>query len=165
MKQWLVLNDMQLESNHSDFQIDSLVIAQKPILLFEIKNYEGDYYIEDEQWYYMNGDKIQNPLSQLERSEVLFRRLLRDQGYNIPIESYLIFINPEFHLYNAPRNLPIIFPNQQNRFFEKLSKIPSNINDHHKKVAHKLISLHNEKPHFMKIPVYSFEEIRKGFIC
>ncbi|MCR2823903.1 NERD domain-containing protein, partial [Lederbergia panacisoli] len=39
------------------------------------------------------------------------------------------------------------------------------INDHHKKVAHKLISLHNEKPHFMKIPVYSFEEIRKGFIC
>lgn len=71
-KEWLVLNDMLFESNNTEFQIDSVIIAQKPILLFEIKNYEGDYYIVDDDWYYINGTQIQNPVSQLERKEVLF---------------------------------------------------------------------------------------------
>ena len=48
---WLVLNDLQLDSNNNDFQIDSLLIAQKSAMLLEIKNYEGDYYLEGEKWY------------------------------------------------------------------------------------------------------------------
>ncbi|MCR2821860.1 nuclease-related domain-containing protein [Lederbergia panacisoli] len=164
-KEWLVLNDMQLEINHSEFQIDSVIIAQKPILLFEIKNFEGDYYIKDDQWYYNNGTKIQNPVSQLERSEVLLQRLLRDHGYNTPIESYLIFVNPGFHLYNAPQNLPIIFPTQLNRFFDKLNKIPSSMSARHQKLAHKLISLHKKESRFKKMPEYSYGELRKGFRC
>ncbi|MBS4195457.1 nuclease-related domain-containing protein [Lederbergia citri] len=163
-KEWLILNDLQLESNNSEFQIDSLVISRKLLLLFEVKNYEGDYYIEGEKWYYINGNSIQNPVHQLERTEALLRRLLQDQGYNnIPIESYVIFVNPDLHLYNAPRNLPIIFPNQLNRFFERLNKIPSKTNDYHMRLAMKLLSLHKNTP--PKLPNYSYEELRKGVIC
>src|SRR5690606_18612486 len=78
-KEWFILNDLQLESNNSEFQIDSLVICQKHILLFEVKNYEGDYYIEGDKWNYINGSSIQNPVHQLERTESLLRRLLQDQ--------------------------------------------------------------------------------------
>ncbi|MBS4199996.1 NERD domain-containing protein [Bacillus sp. FJAT-49732] len=164
-KEWLVLNDMLFESNNTEFQIDSVIIAQKPILLFEIKNYEGDYYIVDDDWYYINGTQIQNPVSQLERKEVLFRRLLRELGYNIPIESYLLFVNPDFHLYNAPRNQSIIFSTQLNRFFEQLNKIPTNINEHYNKFAHKLISLHKTESRFTKTPKYTYGELRKGITC
>ncbi|MBW8351963.1 NERD domain-containing protein, partial [Bacillus sp. IITD106] len=164
-KDWLVLNDLLLKSNNAEFQLDSILIAQKTILLFDIKNYEGDYYIEDGKWYYNNGKVIQNPVSQLERSETLFRRLLQEHGFNIPIESYLVFINPDFHLYNAPRNLPIVFPTQLNRFFDNLKKIPTKTNEHHVKLAQKIISLHQEEWPYSNIPKYYYEELRKGISC
>ncbi|MCR2823105.1 nuclease-related domain-containing protein [Lederbergia panacisoli] len=162
---WLVLNDLQLESNNNDFQIDSLLIAHRPAILFEIKNYGGDYYIEGDKWFYSNGSDIQNPVSQLERSEILLRRLLRDMGYNIPVESYLVFINPEFHLYNAPRNLPIIYPTQLNRFFDKLSKMQTNVSESHMKLARKIISQHKKDFPLKNVPKYSYAKIRKGVMC
>ncbi|MBW8349906.1 NERD domain-containing protein [Bacillus sp. IITD106] len=162
---WLILNDLQLESNKNDFQIDSLLISENMQLMFEIKNYEGDYYIEGDHWYNMNGTEIQNPLSQLERSEFLLRRLLRNVRCNIPLETYLIFINPDFHLYNAPRNLPLIYPTQLNRFFENLGKMQSKINERHQKLANNLISLHKKDFPLKKIPKYTYEELRKGVIC
>ncbi|MBS4220825.1 NERD domain-containing protein [Bacillus sp. FJAT-49711] len=162
---WLVLNDLQLESNNNDFQIDSLIIAQKPAILFEIKNYEGDYYIDGDKWFYNNGTEILNPVSQLERSEMLLRRMLRDLSHNVPIETHLIFINPDFHLYNAPRNLPIIFPTQLNRFFDKLTKMQSTIYERHKTLARKLFSEHKTDFPLRKIPKYSYGELRKGVTC
>ncbi|MBS4200368.1 NERD domain-containing protein [Bacillus sp. FJAT-49732] len=164
-KEWLVLNDLQLESNNANFQIDSILITQKPLLLFEIKNHEGDYYIEDDKWFYINGSPVQNPINQLERTESLFHRMLQDHGYNIPIESYIVYVNPEFYLYNAPRNLPIIFPNQLNRFFAKLEKIPTKINQHHMRLAKKLVSLHKNVSLYSKSPNYTYNELRKGIIC
>lgn len=47
----LILNDLTLEVNNSIFQIDSLAICEKKIHHFEVKNYEGDFYIEDNKWY------------------------------------------------------------------------------------------------------------------
>ncbi|MBS4201490.1 NERD domain-containing protein [Bacillus sp. FJAT-49732] len=164
-KDWLVLNDLQLESNSTHFQIDSTIISQKSILLLDIKNHEGDYYIEDGRWYSINGKEIYNPVPRLERSEFLLRRLLQDHGYTIPIQAYLVYVNPDFHLYNTTRNLPIIFPTQLNRFFHKLHNIPSNINEHHKNLAHKLTSLHKEESPFTKLPKYHYEELRKGVMC
>ncbi|MCR2822396.1 nuclease-related domain-containing protein [Lederbergia panacisoli] len=163
-KEWLLLNDLQLESNNNKFQIDSLLICKKSLMLFEVKNYEGDYYIEGDKWYYMNGDAIQNPVNQLERTESLVRRLLQDHKYNnIPIQSYVVFVNSNFHLYNAPRNLPIIFPTQLNRFFKELNNISSKTNNYQMRLAKKLHSLHkNITP---ELPKYSYGELRKGVIC
>nr|WP_233711431.1 nuclease-related domain-containing protein [Lederbergia citrisecunda] len=164
-KEWLILNDLQLKSNNTEFQIDSFLITQKTIFLFEIKNYEGDYYIEGDKWYYTNGTEIQNPLTQLERSEFLIRRLLQELGYSMPVESFIIYINPDFHLYNAPRNLPIVYPTQLNRFFEKLNNIPTKVTEYHKRLAKKLISLHKDESTFTKLPKYSYEELQKGIMC
>lgn len=164
-KDWLILNDLQFKWNNTEFQLDTVVIAQKLILLFDVKNYEGDYYVEDNQWYYINGTPIQNPVYQLERSELLLRRLLIEHGYKIPIKSYLVYVNPDFHLYNAPRNLPIIYPTQLNRFFDEINKTPSKINEYNKKLAHKLISLHTTKSRFAIMPEYNREELRKGIMC
>src|SRR5699024_5059442 len=42
----IVLYDLLLEYNHTYFQIDCLIIYSDTIILFEVKNYEGDFYIQ-----------------------------------------------------------------------------------------------------------------------
>ncbi|WHY85297.1 nuclease-related domain-containing protein [Neobacillus novalis] len=46
-----MLNDLLLESNGSKFQIDSLMLTQEPLYYFEVKNYECDYYFENNRFY------------------------------------------------------------------------------------------------------------------
>ena len=41
-----ILNDLLLKQNNTTFQIDTLIILSETIYLFEVKNYEGDYYYE-----------------------------------------------------------------------------------------------------------------------
>jgi hypothetical protein len=161
----LTLNDLLLETNDTTFQIDSSVIVQDALLHFEVKNSEGDYYYEDELLKKMNGTEIKDPLLQLERSTSLLRQLLNSLGFHIEIKSYVVFINPEFTLYQAPKNAPIILPSQLNRFMKKLNKKHSRLNNMHKKLAEKLLALHKVDNPYNRMPVYDYERLKKGIIC
>lgn len=161
----LILNDLLLKSNNKTFQIDSLIVMSDTIYLFEVKNFEGDYYYESEQFYKKSKVEINNPLDQLNRCSSLLRQLLHSLGSNIPLDSSVVFINPEFTLYQSPLNKPIIFPTQINSYLRTLNKTTSKINGRHKQLADKLITLHNEDSPFKQIPSYSFDKLRKGIIC
>lgn len=163
---YIILRDLLLEVNNTQFQIDTLVIVQAKILMFEVKNYEGDYYLKDNKWYTSSGTEIiKSPLIQLNRSEALLKQLLYSLGFNFPIESHLVFVNPEFYLYEAPLNLPIVFPIQINRFVSKLDLISSKISERHYKFAEKLVSLHLNESSYKRVPEYSFGELEKGILC
>ncbi len=161
----LVLHDLLLEHNNTKFQIDSLLITSEKIYLFEVKNFEGDYLIESEKWLTLSKSEIKSPLLQLQRNESLFRRLQQELGYNFSIESYVIFINPEFHLYQATANLPLIFPTQLNRFIGKIKRSPSKLADIHFKFAEQLVSLHLKEYPNARLPEYHFSELKKGISC
>ncbi|MFS0865550.1 nuclease-related domain-containing protein [Fredinandcohnia sp. 179-A 10B2 NHS] len=162
----IILRDLLLEVNNTQFQIDTLVIFQSKILMFEVKNYEGDYYLKDNKWYTSSGTEIiKSPLIQLNRSEALLKQLLHSLGFNFPIESHLVFVNPEFFLYQAPMSLPIVFPTQVNRFVCKLDLIPSKISVRHYNLAEKLVSLHLAESSYKRVPEYSFEKLDKGVLC
>jgi hypothetical protein len=107
---WLILEDLLLQCNNTYFQIDTLLIFQGKIYVFDVKNYEGEYYIEADQWFSLSGTERKNPLQQLQRTVSLLRQLLQSFGIPLPIESYVVFVNPEFTLYLAPRNLSVILP-------------------------------------------------------
>jgi hypothetical protein len=162
---WLILNDLLLESNNTLFQIDSTLIFGNTIYLIEIKNFEGDFYIENERWHTLFKKEIKNPLDQLNKNESLLRRLLQDLGITASIESYLIFVNPEFHLYHASKNLPIIYPTQLNRFFKKLNEKTSFLKNNQSKIAEKLLSLHLKENPYSRLPVYSNDLLKKGIFC
>ena len=84
------------------------------IYVFEVKNFEGDYYYEpatDKIFPKYKDVDIVNPLFQLMRSETLLSQLLLRSGFKLPIKSFVIFINPEFTLYQSPLDKPIYFPN------------------------------------------------------
>ena len=132
------LNDLLLKQNNTTFQIDSLIIHSETIYLFEVKNFEGDYYYESDRLYKKPKSEITNPLNQLYRSKSLLRQLLQNLGYNIPINASVVFINPAFTLYQTPLNKPFIFPTQINKYLKNLDSIPSRLNNKHKMLADQL---------------------------
>jgi hypothetical protein len=160
------INDLLLEVNNSYSQIDSFIISQGVIHLLDVKNYYGDYYLESDKLYSVaTGREYKNPLLQLNRSATLFRQMLQNYKLNYLVDPYVIFINPEFTLYQTPMNLPIILPTQVNRFLANLNKTPSKLTDHHMKLAQKMISLHQTiNPHAI-FPKYDYEQLQKGIYC
>jgi hypothetical protein len=162
---WLVLHGLLLEYNGSRFQIDTLIIAHERIYILDVKNYEGDYYLEDDKWVTKTNPNLKNPLHQLIRCETLLLKLLLELGYNYPIESYLTFNNPEFHLYMTTINPSIVFPAQLNRFLKKLNSHPVKLNSKHHKLAQQLASLHIVDSPYSRLPPYTFEQVKKGFLC
>ncbi|MBV7505045.1 NERD domain-containing protein [Bacillus sp. sid0103] len=162
---WLIIHDLLLEYNNSKFQIDTLLISQDKIYLLDVKNFEGDYYVEGDKWYSSARKDVKNPVHQLERCETLLRALLRDLGYHYPLESYLIFVNPEFHLYITSINPSLVFHSQMNRFLKKLNARPVNLNKKHYKLAEQLVALHKVESPYPYLPGYHYEKLEKGILC
>ncbi len=161
----LILNDLLLEVNNSIFQVDTTIIFQDPIYIFEVKNYEGDFVYGPENFETLGGKIIKNPLIQLKRTKTSFQQLLQKLGYNIPIVAYVVFINPEFILYEAPINEPIIFPTQLSKFMQQLDRHPSMLNPRHRKLAEKLFSLQKMESPYCRQRAYEYDQLKKGFIC
>lgn len=161
----LILNNLLLKVNNSLFQIDSLLITQKKINIFEIKNNEGDYYFKNDRLHMITGKEIKNPLNQLTRSESLFRQLLQELRFNISVESQVIFINPELYLYEAPVKAPFVFHAQLGRFLKNLDTVAaSGFSQGHLRLAEKLASLHITKNPFSRLPPYTYKELKKGIV-
>lgn len=160
-----ILNDLLLSHQGTIFQVDSLIFSGTTLYLFEIKNYQGDFYIQGDAWYTFSGNEIKNPILQLKRTENLMRQLLKEHGFEVRIEANLIFVNPEFCLFQAPKNLPIILPGQMPRFREKLLNQNSPIKQSHSNLAKKLVSLHMKEDPFPRNYYYPYEKLQKGLIC
>ncbi|WP_404356811.1 NERD domain-containing protein [Cytobacillus firmus] len=162
----LVIHDLLLEVNNSYFQIDTLIISERMIHLIEIKNFQGDWHLESDKLYAVNtGREYKNPVYQLKRSAALFRQLLQILKQDAPVEASVIFINPEFTLYQAPMDQPIILPTQINRFLKDLNHTPSKLNEGHRKLAQQLLSLHQTKSPYTILPYYHFDQLKKGMYC
>lgn len=161
----LVLHNLLFEIKNTQFQIDTLIIAQDRIYFLDVKYHEGDYIYKNEGFYTLSGKETKNHLHQLRRCETLLRQLLQTLGYNLPIESTLIFNNPEFFLYNAPPELPIIFPTQIKRFYNHLNKKTSKLSEKHKILATKLLAEVKGESCYAKLPVYKYVKLKKGCTC
>jgi hypothetical protein len=161
-----IINDLLLKVGNSYFQIDTTLISQDIIRLLDIKNFEGDFCLENDRFYAVKtGREYKNPIRQLHNSASQFRQLLQILKLNYLVEASVIFVNPEFALYNASIDLPIILPNQVNRFLTMINQTPSKLNAGHKNVAQKLVSLHQTKNPFSLVPKYNYEQLQKNLFC
>lgn len=161
----LILNDLLLKHNNTLFQIDKFIILPEANYFFEVKNNDGDYYYESRGLYLKHGTEVNNPLNQLNRSESLLRQVLQNLKFNSPIHGSVVFINPEFTLYQTPLNLPFIFPTQIHSLVRKLNKLNSKLNREHTLLAEKLRSLHIKRSPYQSLPSYDFEQLQKGISC
>lgn len=162
---YLLIKGLLLEHRGELFQIDTLLIFSGQIYLFNVKNHVGDYYIDGENWHFMSGAEIKSPLLQLQRSDFLLRQLLRKLGTNTTIKPSLVFIHPEFILYNASPKLPLLFSGQLHRFKKKLNSKPSKIERKHEILAERLVSLHLDHSPHTRWPDYDYQQLKKGVTC
>ncbi|WP_307474683.1 nuclease-related domain-containing protein [Cytobacillus purgationiresistens] len=161
----LILYDLTLEINHTLFQIDALCIFQNEIIAFEVKNYQGEFHIKNNLWYSSSLNEIKNPLLQVRRNESLLRQIAKRHKIRLPIKYPLIFVHPEFMLYEIPPNENIILIPQIRRFIETLNKKPSILNKSHHQIAEMLISMNIQRDDYSLKFNYCFEGMRKGIWC
>lgn len=162
----IALFDLHLKIASSECQIDCLVIFQNDIYLLEIKNYEGDYFADNNHWYFVAPKReIRNPLHQLNRTQLLFRDFLASTDTSFSVKSYVVFVNPAFHLYGATLQMPIIFPSQLHRFIQRLHTLPTHLHGQHEKLAEKITNAHITSSAYEQIPDYHFDELQKGITC
>lgn len=48
---------------------------------------------------------------------------------------------------------------------KKLNTLPSTLNNQHKKLAEKLVSLHQTESPFTQVPTYEYSQLKKGNTC
>lgn len=162
-----ILNDLLFKVNNTTFQIDTLIIFSGRIHFYEVKNFEGDYFIEPgtNSLYKKPNKEYNNPLLQLSRSDSLLRQLLQNIGSNYPIDAQVVYINPEFTLYQAPLDDPVIFSTQLSNYMKKLNATSSKLNEKDKLLADKLISLHIKENPYTILPKYEYSQLQKGITC
>lgn len=163
---YLILTDLLLKQHQTEFQIDLLLIGNDTLYPLEVKNYEGDYVIQGDNWYAAQSQhEIRNPLHQLKRSELLLQQFLKTTSFRFSVESHIIFVNPAFSLYQAPLDIPAIFPTQINQFIKRLQSSPFNQTARHQELAAYLTNQNLARSSREKLPDYHYEKLRKGIVC
>lgn len=167
-KQAIILNNLLLKYDNSIFEIDCLLLTQNDIFIFEIKNYEGDFLIQDNKWYSVKTkSEIQNPLFQTERTNYLFQKLLNHLQFSFKPNNYLIFVNDEFSLYQNSVDHQIILPTQIPRLLRFLQTNSFHYLPKHHQLAKTLTEKQKSALSHLKrsLPEYHFSKLKKGILC
>lgn len=162
----LLLGDLFLKAGGKSRQIDALVITSKAALLYEVKNFEGEYIYKDDRVFRIGLDKpLFNPFSQLDEAETLLRQVFSELGIQLPVQSFVVFVNPNMTLYQAPQHPNLLMASNLDKHFEDTGKGLTRLTSQHKSSANKLCELCMPELRSQSIPEYTFEELRKGVTC
>lgn len=161
----LILNDLLLEVNRSHFQIDALLITPGGLIIYEAKNYEGDYHWGEEILTKDSSIHIENPSLQLARMRPKLHILFQQLPYPGLFQQHVVFINPAFTLYGTPAHEPFIFPTQLKAHFAKLDRNTQKITPQDHRLAEQLLQLNQTDYPIKNIPAYTFHTMKKGVAC
>lgn len=162
----LILNDLFLEVRGKSCQLDSLLIAEGELIIHEVKNFEGEYYYQNGKMYYgRSGKEVYDPLYQIRNAESIIRQLVDQLGYHFTVKKYIVFVNPNFTLFEAPRNSGLILPTMIKSHFAALNKMPSRLFQTHYQFAEEVKALHKEGYSLHNVPYYEEELLKKGVTC
>lgn len=154
------------EHNEQEFQIDCTLVTSDTIYLLEVKNYSGNYTIHNNKIYYLKTrQEISNPFSQIERTELLFKSMLKDLKINLQVRSYIVFINKNLVMYNTSEELPIIFAPQIERFFQKVNANAYKPTKYTTKLTEKLLQQQMKTSSYSRYPKYDILECTRGLFC
>lgn len=165
-KEAIVLNDLLLLNKGLSFQVDSLLISSHGVYVFEIRNYAGRYVRLAEGFSTIRGQEVADPLIQLNRTASFLKQLLKEWGSGLTVTAQLVFIHPQFSLYNARVEDPIILPNQIDEYLEDLNTKSRMLSREHHDLARRILKLHDDdSPVQKQLPYYSYKELKKGLSC
>src|SRR5699024_7507792 len=81
------------------------------------------------------------------------------------LKSYVVFVNPEFTLYQHDPNHPIVHPTEIRRFIHAIKKTPSTLTSYHHHLADKLFTSELPEERVGYLPEYRVDRLKKGVGC
>jgi len=162
---YVVLYDVLFDDNGSITQVDCFIFLPSKIVIVEVKNFQGEFTLENEQFTSLYTNKVyQNPLHQLKRTEINFQHLLHKEKVESPVETYVVFVNKNFTLF-MEKNKHVILPTQINSFFTYLNREKSTLSTTQLKLV-QLVKLHHSPQNPMeRLPIYNQDTIQNGITC
>lgn len=162
----ILVSDLLLKINKTIVQIDSLLITHDTVYLYEVKNYQGEYYLEEDILTKLSsGQEITNPAIQLNRMTSLFRQLIKRLGYSFKVKSFVVFINGNFTLYH-PKPVPdYLLRSTLNNHFSNIKKSTKDLSAQHQTLAKELRSLQEKETYHDELPKYTYHDLKKGLLC
>lgn len=160
-----IVNDLFLSNKDTNYQMDSILILNKELIIYEVKNYTGEYRYKSGSFFSKNGYSLQNPVDQVNRKKSYLNNWLLNNGYSHKVNAYVIFINADFYIYNLPPTNTILFAGQLERHFNALVKASRSVKVQNKKLALALANQHNENYRPDNLPSYGFDSLKKGILC
>lgn len=161
----LILNDLSLRKWRMKFQLDTTIITGEAVHIFEVKNYEGEYYWGREKLIKITGFKVENPNLKLESKKVKMEIFLERLGFRKEVRVHVVYINSHFHLRGVPEQEKLLFRSQIKRHMEDIDRIQTPLSPSDRKLAQMLKEEHH--PDFVddELPEYNFARLRKGVPC
>lgn len=165
-QRYIPLFDILLEESGTVFQLDCLLIFPHEIILLEVKNYYGEFMLNEDYLYSLSHKKrYRNPLHQLQRSQLQLSEFFTKHNINMPLTSHVIFINQEFTLFHAEHSPKIILPTQLEAFLKKLNNKAGTIQQSHYNIAKSLLDQQFNYPLHNRLPEYCYSQLQKGILC
>lgn len=86
------LDDFAISTGKKSVQIDKLLVANGVAYVVDVKNYQGQYKLENNEWY-CNGVLLQqNIMEQLHNAVRAIKRLFRQENIHLKVAGVLVFV-------------------------------------------------------------------------
>src|SRR5699024_4920500 len=95
-----VVNDLFLSSKDTHYQMDSILILNEQLIIYEVKNYTGEYCYKNGSLFSKNGYSLQNPVDQVNRKKAYLYNWILNNGYLHITNTYVVFIDQDLYIYS-----------------------------------------------------------------
>lgn len=142
-------------------QLDTVLVSADRIYVLDVKNWGGRYTVGKEGFEGITND----PLYQLRRASGLFNRMLVRERIGLPVESRLVFVNPQMTLYGLTAEMPIVLPQQIPDFLKEIEQTAGVLTEWEIRIAQRIAGCHSdENPYRLQVD-YTWDEVGKGILC
>lgn len=162
-KDFVPINDLTIKEGQTA-QLDTLLVTEYTLYLFDVKNFDGQIMVRDGILYHNQERLVNNPLERLERAKVLLEKKLLLHHIRIPVVANLVFINPDMIIYGHHPDLPILLHPQIKPYLEKISR-GSLVKV--EKLAQMVADFHTEDNPYTALQMmkYEYDNLKKGIFC
>ncbi|WP_163528141.1 nuclease-related domain-containing protein [Halobacillus ihumii] len=176
-KNYLIIHDLRLFDGQHFFQMDTVLVSRKFILILEVKNISGSLYLDSDIYQLsrtLNGkeESFPDPLLQIERQQLQLSNWIQNQlSLTIPVESLVLFSNKQavLHLKNDRDSEKVIksegLVNRVNVIAQRHDKVCFNV-DQLNSLAYRMVQSHHE-PRQSVLESFDIKEfdLVEGVIC
>lgn len=117
-----VLRNVELSDGSAKAELDAVVLTPKSVWIVEIKNTKKNIFIDEHGQYYRTGEYLRWDSDigyKMRMKSELLAKLLKNEGYEVPIKCIVLFSNNRIEVQNKYKQLTTCFLSQLNTLIEE----------------------------------------------